>query len=126
MQRGYLACALDMLNVRDLDLLAQARAHCDVLTVGVLTDDDVAACTGRPPVITLEERLFLAEHLHAVDRTVVHRDAEWDLLDNSVITMVVRGESDWLRPDADVVLTPQVVSDSTALRTAISREAELV
>lgn len=119
MQYGYLACALDMLNVRDLDLIAQARALCDVLVVGVLTDDDILACTGRVPVIGVEERLILATHLRGVDQAVIHNEAEFELLSESMLVMAVEGESDWLRPDADVVLTPEMFSRSTQLRSAL-------
>lgn len=124
MQYGYLACAVDMLNVRDLDLIAQARAHCDVLTVGVLTDDDIRSSTGRVPVIRVEERLVLASHLRGVDHAVIHHEAEFALLADSMVIMAVRGESDWLRPDADVVLTPEVFSQSSALRVALGRREQ--
>ncbi|MVA75239.1 hypothetical protein GC722_04230 [Auraticoccus sp. F435] len=103
--------------MRDLDLLAQARAHCDVLTVGVLRDDDLIAGTGRVPVIGVEERLVLASHLRGVDRAVIHDPDEYARLGDSVVVMAVRGESDWLRPDPDLVLTPHVESQSRALRT---------
>ena len=119
MQYGYLACALDMLNVRDLDLIAQTRALCDVLVVGVLTDDDILACTGRVPVIGVEERLILATHLRGVDRAVIHNEAEFELLSESTLVIAIEGESDWLRPDADVVLTSETYSRSTQLRAAL-------
>lgn len=119
MHDGYLACALDLLNVRDLDLVAQAGAHCDRLTLGVLTDDDIVAATGRPPVIALEERLILASHLRGVERAVIHHEAEYELLPDDTVVMAVEGESDWLRPDADLVLTPRVVSAATLLRAAV-------
>ena len=41
MSVGYLADSFDLINVRDLDLIAQARARCARLVVGVFTDEYV-------------------------------------------------------------------------------------
>ena len=69
---GYLADAFDLLNVRDLDLIAQARAQCSRLVVGVFTDEYTEQLLGRPPVIPFAERLLIVQHVRGVDDVVVH------------------------------------------------------
>lgn len=72
MTRGYLACAFDLLNVGDLDVIKQARRQCDRLVVGVYSDEYVEQLNGRPPVVPLIERMELIKHLRDVDEAVVH------------------------------------------------------
>lgn len=69
---GYLACSFDLLNVGDLDVIAQARDLCNHLTVGVYSDACVERRNGRPPVVPLSERLALVRHVRGVDAVVVH------------------------------------------------------
>jgi glycerol-3-phosphate cytidylyltransferase len=74
MTRGYLASAFDLINVGDLDIIAQARMRCDQLLIGVYTDEYVRALTGRSPVVPLTERVELVRHVRGVDRVVPHED----------------------------------------------------
>ena len=69
---GYLAHSFDLINVHDLDLIAQARRHCDRLVLGVYSDELVQRQTGRPPVVPLAERLALVSHVRGVADAVVH------------------------------------------------------
>jgi Cytidylyltransferase-like len=72
MSVGYLAQAFDMINVRDLDLIAQASDQCARLVVGVYTDEYTEELYGRRPIIPLAERLALVSHVRGVDEVVVH------------------------------------------------------
>jgi len=72
MAEGYLACAFDLLNVGDLDVIAQAQQRCDHLTLGVFSDELVESSSGRPPVVPLDERLALVSHLRGIEDVVVH------------------------------------------------------
>lgn len=69
---GYVPHAFDMFNVEHLDLIRAARARADVVILGVLSDEDVVARHGRPPVIPLGERLEILRHVRAVDTVVVY------------------------------------------------------
>lgn len=69
---GYLACAFDLLNVGDLDAIAQARQLCDRLTVGVYSDELIEHFHGLPPIVPIGERVALLGHLRGVDAVVVH------------------------------------------------------
>jgi glycerol-3-phosphate cytidylyltransferase-like family protein len=61
-----------LINVHDLDLIAQARRLCDRLVLGVYSDELVLSTTGRPPVVPLAERLALVSHVRGVADAVVH------------------------------------------------------
>jgi glycerol-3-phosphate cytidylyltransferase len=87
---GYLAAACEVVTVRDLDLIRQARQLCTRLVVGVLRDEDIVRLRGRRPVAPLSERIAVVRHLRGVDQVVVHgrcevqpdheiRFAEWNV-----------------------------------------------
>ena len=54
---GYVPGVFDMFHVGHLNILRQARDHCDYLIAGVVTDEKAVAAKGRPPVVPLGERL---------------------------------------------------------------------
>ena len=70
MSVGYLAGLFDLVNVRDLDLINQARAGCARLVLGVFTDEYVETVSGRRPVVPLEERMTLLRHVRGVAAVV--------------------------------------------------------
>ena len=72
MSVGYLPNVFDMLNVRDLALIAQARQHCSQLVVGVFSDDFAERLLGRRPVVPMAERVAMVSHVRGVDAVVVH------------------------------------------------------
>ncbi|MFB9378916.1 adenylyltransferase/cytidyltransferase family protein [Kineococcus gynurae] len=61
----------DLFHVGHLNILRRARAQCDHLIVGAVTDDVVERTKGRRPVIALEERLDILGSLAIVDEVVV-------------------------------------------------------
>lgn len=78
MSKGYLAASFDLLNVGDLDIIAQARQRCDHLIVGVYTDEYVEGLLGRRPVTPFVERMELVRHVRGVDTVVVHDEHTHD------------------------------------------------
>ncbi|MEZ0164110.1 adenylyltransferase/cytidyltransferase family protein [Kineococcus sp. LSe6-4] len=68
---GYVPGAWDLFHVGHLNILRRARRSCDVLVVGAVTDEVLAATKGRRPVIPLVERLEILRSLSVVDRVVV-------------------------------------------------------
>lgn len=73
---GYLAGAFDLFHVGHLDTVSRARARCDRLVVGVLSDQAVAEHAGRAPYVADVERLEIVQHLDAVDAAVLVDDPE--------------------------------------------------
>ncbi|HSN44011.1 MAG TPA: hypothetical protein VLR88_08140 [Propionibacteriaceae bacterium] len=71
MSVGVLVLSFDLYNVGDLDLVRQVRRRCETVVAGVLTDSEVRARTGRPPVVPLTHRLQIARSIRGVDDAIV-------------------------------------------------------
>ena len=119
---GYLADSFDLINVRDLDLIAQARARCSRLVVGVFTDDDDYAewLFGRRPVVPPSERIAVLRHVRGIDEVVAHHDGS----DFGTPDGILFAADDAPRDLADhaVWLTPGRRSKSVVLRHALAAE----
>jgi hypothetical protein len=117
---GYLADSFDLINVRDLDLIAQAGARCSRLVVGVFTDDYAEWLFGRRPVVPLSERIAVLRHVRGIDQVVVHQDGS----DFGAPDGILFAADDAPRDLADhaVWLTPGRRSDSVVLRHALAAE----
>ena len=68
---GYASGVFDMFHVGHLNLLRRARASCDVLVVGVGTDDYITRYKGEAPVIPTDERVDIVSALSIVDEVVL-------------------------------------------------------
>jgi cytidyltransferase-like protein len=115
---GYLLGTFDLLNVADLDVIAQARSRCSHLVVAVHTDEGASRLNGMPPVVPLDERLALLGHVRGVDEVVVHEQA--DRLPSGAVVLSA-GFDDAL-PDAEP-LTPVRTTTSAVLRRALDPSA---
>lgn len=67
---GYAAGAFDLFHVGHLNILRQARAHCDYLVAGVVSDEICLQTKGRLPAVPLQERMEILRHIDLVDRVV--------------------------------------------------------
>lgn len=115
---GYLADTFDLINVRDLDLIAQARRACTTLVVGVFTDDYAEQLHGRRPVVPLAERLAILSHVRDIDEVAIH-DGNQSLVGAEVVHFLVANERFDFPSDADVLI-PQRETASPVLRKALS------
>ncbi len=73
---GFAPGVYDLFHIGHLNILREARRHCDRLVVGVTSDDLVKRLKGRPPVVPLAERLAIVESLRCVDRAVVESEED--------------------------------------------------
>jgi glycerol-3-phosphate cytidylyltransferase len=64
---GYAPGAYDLFHVGHLNLLRRARASCDFLIAGVVSDELCQQVKGAQPVIPLDERLEIVGALDVVD-----------------------------------------------------------
>ncbi len=69
-QVGYVAGVFDVFHVGHLNLLERAKAQCEFLIVGVLTDELVLKNKNIRTYIPFEERLRVVAALKVVDRAV--------------------------------------------------------
>lgn len=118
MSVGYLTDSFDLINVRDLDLIAQARARSTRLVVGVFTDEYAEWLFGRRPVVPLSERMAVLQHVQGIDEVVAHDDGSAQ----GMADVVLFAADDTPRELADqaVWLTPRRRSESVVLRNALA------
>lgn len=64
---GYVPGVFDLFHVGHLNLLRQARPHCDVLVAGVVSDEMCEQAKGKVPVVPEAERVAVVEALRMVD-----------------------------------------------------------
>lgn len=67
---GYVPGVFDMFHIGHLNILRHARAHCDHLIAGVVSDEKALAAKGRLPVVPLPERMEILESCRLVDEVV--------------------------------------------------------
>lgn len=78
---GYTSGVFDMFHIGHLNILKNAKERCDVLIVGVSTDELVQSYKHKLPVIPFEQRLQIVEAIRYVDRVVpqltLDKEAAW-------------------------------------------------
>jgi len=67
---GYAPGAYDMFHVGHLNILRQAKQHCDHLIAGVVSDEMCQLTKGKTPVVPLAERMEIVSHISFVDEVV--------------------------------------------------------
>lgn len=115
---GYLAHSFDLINVRDLDVIAQAARLCSSLVVGVLSDELVERQYGRPPVVPAVERLALVARVRGVATVLEHTGAPLPRELSEAQIFVVGGEPA-VHGLAGTALAAARESASEVLRTAL-------
>jgi len=98
----------DLLHVGHARYLAEARQNCDVLVVGINSDESVRRIKGeKRPVVTLEDRAFVLASLLPVDVVCsFDEDTPYNLISAIVPDVLVKG-ADWKVDDIvgkDIVL----------------------
>ena len=68
---GYTQGVFDMFHIGHLNLLKQAKAHCDFLIVGVNSDRLVNEYKHKKTIINEEQRVDIVSSVRYVDKAVV-------------------------------------------------------
>ena len=68
---GYTQGTFDMLHIGHLNLIKNAKRHCDYLIVGVNTDDLVESYKHKRPIVPLNERVEIVRAIKYVDEVIV-------------------------------------------------------
>jgi glycerol-3-phosphate cytidylyltransferase len=64
---GYAPGVYDLFHIGHLNILRTAKAQCDFLIAGVVSDEMAEWAKGRRPVVPLAERLEIVSHIRFVD-----------------------------------------------------------
>ena len=67
---GYTAGVFDLFHIGHLNILRQAKEMCEILIVGVNTDELVQEYKKKTPVISTKERIAIVEGIRYVDKVV--------------------------------------------------------
>lgn len=68
---GYAPGAWDLFHIGHLNVLRHARARCDYLVAGVVSDEMLELAKGRLPIIPTVERVEILSHIDFVDEVFV-------------------------------------------------------
>lgn len=68
---GYTAGAFDMFHIGHLNLIRQAKQYCDILVVGVNSDQLIMDYKNKRTVICENERRDIVESIRDVDKAVI-------------------------------------------------------
>jgi glycerol-3-phosphate cytidylyltransferase len=132
---GYAPGVWDLFHIGHLNLLRNAKARCDLLIAGVVTDEIAQRNKGIIPAVPLMERLEIVRAIRyvdeAVEEDVPHKLAMWERLRFDVIVKgddwkgTDRGdklESDFAEVGVEVVYVPYTQeTSSTILRQVIHK-----
>ena len=68
---GYTQGTFDMFHIGHLNLIRNAKKHCDYLIVGVNADDLVESYKNKRPIVPLKERAEIVRAIRYVDEVIV-------------------------------------------------------
>lgn len=68
---GYTQGVFDMFHVGHLNLLNRAKEQCEILIVGVNSDELVQTYKNKTPVIRQQDRKAIVDNIKAVDKSVI-------------------------------------------------------
>lgn len=131
---GYAPGVYDLFHIGHLNILRNARAHCDFLIAGVVSDDLCRLAKGKSPVVPLVERLEIVAGIKFVDRAIAeHLPEKLDTWREVGFTAIFKGddwrgtpkgdklERDFAGVGVEVIYLPYTVhTSSSLLRRALS------
>lgn len=71
---GYTTGVFDMFHIGHLNVLKHAKEQCEVLIVGVSTDEVVQAYKQKTPIIPFNERCAIVQAIKYVDKVVAQEN----------------------------------------------------
>lgn len=81
---GYTTGVYDMFHIGHLNILKRAKEQCELLIVGVSTDELVESYKHKTPIIPFKERMAIVEAIKYVDQVVAQENmdkfAAWEKL----------------------------------------------
>ncbi|MBR2009556.1 MAG: adenylyltransferase/cytidyltransferase family protein [Peptococcaceae bacterium] len=92
---GYTAGVFDLFHVGHVNLLKFAKQHCDVLVVGLVSDEESLQRKGKKPIYPYEQRKQILEACRYVDKVYPHRACEDLAICNELNATVQFVGSDW-------------------------------
>lgn len=107
---GYTQGTFDMFHIGHLNLLKQAKEQCDILIVGVNSDDLVRSYKQKTPIINEQERAEILRAIRYVDDVVICHTLKkvemhkWIHFDAIFIGDDWKGNSRWVETETNLKL----------------------
>lgn len=73
---GYTTGVYDMFHIGHLNVLKRAKEQCEVLIVGVTTDELCKKRKNKKPIINENDRMAIVSELRCVDKVVFQEDMD--------------------------------------------------
>jgi hypothetical protein len=102
MTKGYLFGLFDLFSVGDLDIIQQASARSDQLTIGLLSDQQIAELFDRAAIIPFSERMEILRNVRGV-----HAVATFDFFACSDQFDVIFDDPRLARTEVDALVPPE-------------------
>ncbi len=99
MVKGYTQGTYDMFHIGHLNLLKNAKSHCDHLIVGVNSDDLVENYKHKRPIVPIEERLAIVSAIRYVDEVIVTETLDKNVIWEKLHFDEIYIGDDWLGND---------------------------
>lgn len=96
---GYTTGVYDMFHIGHLNLLRRAKEQCEVLIVGVTTDELCYCRKKKYPIINERERMAIVEAIRYVDKVIFQSDMNKLRLVRELGADAVFVGSDWKGTD---------------------------
>ena len=96
---GYTQGTFDMFHIGHLNLIRNAKKHCDYLIVGVNADDLVESYKNKRPIVPLEERAEIVRAIRYVEPWTKSRYGKKSTLMKSISEMTGRAMHVGKRPE---------------------------
>lgn len=107
---GYTQGVFDMFHIGHLNLLLNAKAHCEQLIVGVNADELVKQYKKKTPVVSEENRRTIVENIKVVDKCIVAYTLDKIKMHDLIGFDVIFIGSDW-KGDARWAETEKLLSE---------------
>ena len=133
---GYTTGVFDLFHIGHLNILRRAKEQCDILIVGVSTDEVVETYKHKKPVIPFEERIEIVSAIKYVDKAVpqitMDKRAAWEKVHFNALfhgddwkgsLMYEKYHRDFEGTGVDIVFLPHTAGTSSTMLTAVLHEA---
>lgn len=134
---GYTTGVFDLFHIGHLNILRRAKEQCEVLIVGVSTDELVQEYKHKTPVFSFEERAKIVSAIKYVDRVVpqtsMNKLEAWENLKFEAIFhgddwkgsgLYNKVEEEFKKVGVDMVFLPHTDGTSSSIITQKIKDAE--